>query len=667
MCPAPPSLRRLLPRAYSPFLGRFDAPREVQERAVPAIIGGADVLISSATASGKTEAYAAPAAEILLAHGAPSAGAIFVSPTRALANDLMRRLEGPMQRAGLSLGRYTGEHKRRLSGGLPAAVITTPESLDSLLARRAHVLADTRLVVVDEVHVLDNTARGDQLRILLHRLERAAKARPQRVAVSATMDDPSAFAARYLRDATRITIPGNRTIRARRFDGKGVASMADHLRFSAEHGCKKLLVFCRTRNEVETYSAKLHGKTRFADGVFAHHGSLSKTRRERTERLFLQAPAAVCFATLTLEMGIDIGGVDYVLVVGAPSGVASLLQRIGRGGRRTGGTRAGYVVEDEVEAHIVRTMFKLGAAGRLCDAPYGFRPSVLAQQAIVLCGADFLERGELLRSVPRDCWPSSDPAWEREALDEMVESGLLVRSGRGRWVHADEIERRWERGSVHSNISTTAGLEVVDRLTGDAVGRIQEPSTKRLSIGGGARAVARVDRDRVLTDAARTADATYFKPSMGPSVSFALAREIVRELGVPDGAIGRIENQGAVLLVHGLGATGGRMLAELLTQGGVAVDLEELSPYTLPVRGGSAEALDRLPEVKDEFVDLFVAERFESLEGRIGPGPFRRNVPRAWRERAARACAGIDEIVGLLRTLDVRPFEPTSIEIVRGL
>jgi ATP-dependent Lhr-like helicase len=289
--------RRLLPITFGPWFARFQGLTEVQRLAIPPIMAGHDVLICSATASGKTEAYAAPAAEILRQHERESAAALVIAPTRALTNDLKRRLEGPMGNVDVSLGRYTGEHKERVGGKLPAVVIATPEAVDSLLARRPAALQATRYVVLDEIHVLDSTPRGDQLRVLLHRLEQVTRIRPQRVAASATVDRPHELAGRFLRAGVQVVVPGIRKILARPFEGRDPTQVAAHLDDLAGHGFKKLLVFCRSRNQVETFSAKLRNRTRFGDAIHAHHGSLSKNHRERTERLFHLAPAAVCRRT----------------------------------------------------------------------------------------------------------------------------------------------------------------------------------------------------------------------------------------------------------------------------------------------------------------------------------------------------------------------------------
>lgn len=661
----PADVRALLPRTHAAFLGGFDGLREVQARAIPAILGGRDVLVASATASGKTEAFAAPAAEIALDAGQRPATALILAPTRALANDLKRRLEAPMAAAGVTFGRYTGEHKERVGGALPSVVVATPEALDSLLARSAPALRSVRLVVIDEVHVLDGTPRGDQLRVLLHRLDLAAEVDPIRVAVSATMDDPGAFASRYLEDAELVVVGGRRRISAKAFEGKGLADMRRHLDVLADAGARKVLVFCRSRNEVERYASGLRDATRFGATVFAHHGSMAKRERERTERQFLDAAAALCFATMTLEMGIDIGSVDYVLLVGAPADVSSLLQRIGRGGRRGDATRFGYATEDPSERHIVRTMTALGAGGRLCSGPYGFRPSVLVQQALVLAGRSYIEAADLLRAVPEALWPGTDRAWAHALLVHLAEHGELERSGARRFVLAEELEQRFDRGTLHSNIGDTGGLEVVDRITGDSIGTVEPPASRSLAIGGGARRIEGSTAGRLLTDATRRAEATYFRPSMGPNVSRELAREVVESLGVPAAAFGRFQFAGRLRIVHGLGTVGAKALAMLLEGAGASIAAEDITPYSLEGRRLPTE----VPPPLDGFVDGFLAKHFAWLERRTAPGPWAKAVPRDWRVASVREALGLDDLreaIARARFVDLEP-DAEHVEALAGL
>lgn len=648
-----------LPYTFASWFSRFDALTEVQRRAIPEVLTGADVLISSATASGKTEAFAAPAAELVRATRAERTTALFIAPTRALTNDLFRRLEGPMQRVEVSLGRYTGEHKERVDGRLPDVVIATPEALDSLLARRAALLAGLRMVVLDEVHVLDGTARGDQLRILLARLEAACEARPQRIAVSATVDDPQALAGRYLREARTVVVDASREILGSCLEGRGLDDMARHLDALAGYGFKKVLVFCRARNSVERFAAKLRGRTRFGDAVHAHHGSLARNERERTERLFLGATAAVCFATLTLEMGIDIGSVDYVVLADLPSDVASLLQRIGRGGRRSGATRCGYVADSPAERHVFRTQFRAGKEGRLCGAEYAFRPSVLVQQAAVLAAsAGYVTARELEPFLVADARSALGAGGVAELLSAAAEAGVLEAAGGGRFVASEDTEARYVRGQLHANLDEVRDLAVVDRMTGDVVGRVHAADARRIELGGRDRRIAKAGGERILTDAGRGASAARFRPSAAPGVSVALAREVVRSLGVDEGALAVAELGGAHLLVHGLGSRGGDFLAELCSRQGTPV--VESGPYVLTL----ARRLEELPGVREGDVERFLSARGAALARSLALGPWERAVPREVHRRTIRALSEVDTVARALDRARLQVLDGPALEAV---
>jgi ATP-dependent Lhr-like helicase len=637
--------RKLLPRTFGPWFGRFSALTEVQLASIPLVMGGRDVLICSPTASGKTEAYAAPCAEMAARHRQELPTALIVAPTRALANDLKRRLAGPMSLADVSFGRYTGEHKERVAGKLPSVLVTTPEALDSLLARRASMLTGVRMVVLDEIHVLDNTPRGDQLRVLLHRLELAAASRPQRIAASATVDRPQELGARYLSDFEVVVVRGFKGISAKAFDGNSPAAMAEHLHELARHGFRKILVFCRSRNQVETYATKLFDATNFSKDVYAHHGSLAMRVRERNERLFHSAPAAVCFATLTLEMGIDIGSVDYVLLAGLPSDVASLLQRIGRGGRRDDVTRAGYVVGHPAERFLFESMFGLGKQGRLCARPYGFRPSVIVQQALVLaCSGTYLELDDLRRAIGPEVRRELGEKACTEILDSLVAAELLERRGPGRFVVTESIEKRFELGTLHSNIDDAPGIEIVDRLTGDILGKVEGAESSHIEVAGRDRRVAKRSEGRILTDAGRGSEPARFKITSSPSVSLRMGRAIVESLGVPVDAVGVLRSGGSTIWLHGLGSVGSLLLTHLMGRTAGRRAVASTSPYTLEVRA----RVDRIPSAGADAVDRFVKKYLKSLTQLVSPGPWDHAVPEHLRSACTRRIAGVDEIATFL-------------------
>jgi ATP-dependent Lhr-like helicase len=652
--------RRLLPYTWGPWFGRFSELREIQQRAIPAILRRRDALLCSATASGKTEAYAAPAAEIAIAAGRPTAAVLIVSPTRALANDLKRRLEGPMQLVDLSFGRCTGEHKERAGGGLPSVVVTTPEALDSLLARRPSHLRGTQIVVVDEIHVLDNTPRGDQLRFLLQRLDLVAGRRVQRVAASATVEDPEALAARYLRAPEVIVVPGARKILGRAFSGSSTAAMGRHLDELAAAGCRKVLVFCNSRNAVERYAAGLLGRTRFGDHVHAHHGSLAKQRRERTERLFQSAPAGVCFATLTLEMGIDIGTVDYVLLASPPASVAGLLQRIGRGGRRGDTTRAGYCADDAAQEFLFRKLFELGKNGQLCAPPYACRPATLAQQALVLAASrGCLERSDLVAIVPPALASELDSMVVDGLLDALVQAELLARSGSQRWVPTETIELRYERGTLHSNIDDDGGIEVVDRMTGDSIGHIGEAPGRKFGIGGSHRDLVGAVAGRLLTDAGDAAEPARYITRSGPVTSLRLGRAVAEALGAAPREILLLGSEPEWILLHGLGTAGAGLLASLLRDEAKLPTVRSTA-YACRI----SRPLDRLPRCSEAYLQAFLENQAPKLEARAQPGPWAKHLPMAVRTAFVRRALGFDEVRRFLEEGVLRRVDAPSAELL---
>ena len=212
------------------FFSRFRKLRDVQRRSVEPVRRGRNTLVTSATASGKTEAVVAPLIARLVDRRRPEAGAVcllVVAPTRALVNDLAARLDEPLARLGLDCGRQTGD--RRDKARRPFVLITTPESFDSMLVRdgvfedgrfAGHLLASVRAVFIDEAHLFDGTARGDQLCWLLERLRRIRRLAPgandsrlQVCAASATVPEPEALATRLLGpESVVVQVSGRRDV-----------------------------------------------------------------------------------------------------------------------------------------------------------------------------------------------------------------------------------------------------------------------------------------------------------------------------------------------------------------------------------------------------------------------------------------------------------------------
>ncbi len=640
-------MRELLPRTFPAFLGRFPRLTVIQREGVPPIHAGRDVLLAAPTATGKTEAYAAPLAERLLAGDRGPFSVLVVSPTRALANDLKRRLEQRMSVVGVAFGRHTGEHKERVSSRRPEVAVTTPEALDSLLARRPEELEGVRAVVLDEIHVLDGTVRGDQARILLHRLERVARDRPQRIAVSATVSDAEDVAHRYLADPFIARQPGRRPIKARGFAGRDAGSLAGHLDALAAAGFRKVLAFCDRREDVEVHAAGVHGQTAFGENVFAHHGSLSQSVRERAERRFLESPAAVAFATLTLELGIDIGSVDYILLMSPPPGVASLLQRVGRGNRRVRESRVGYIHDSRAEQEVHRALLGLAGAGDLAEEAYAFRPSVLVQQALVLAGGDgYVTAKALAAALPPEVL--STPAGQSldEILSAAAAAGLFEPPRSGRFVLSERTERSYDLGTLHSSFLAPPEKDIVDRMTGEVIGRaaFSEEST-RVSLAGRGRRVVAEDRDRILVDSWKGTRPPRFATHGRPSLPLRTARGIVTRLGAAAGEIVQAPFEGGAVLLHGLGSAGALLLVRAIVDEYGRGLVRNAGALSMVLR----EPLPDLPRPTPEAVTDFVTKQESALAKAASMGRYHAILPADIRRDAVHRATSIDEAADFLR------------------
>ncbi|HEC83434.1 MAG TPA: DEAD/DEAH box helicase, partial [Firmicutes bacterium] len=207
------AIRKELRFAWVPFFGRFGRLTPVQVETIPKVLQGHNVIVASPTATGKTEAIVAPVAERLSRRGCDSLGVVYVVPTRALANDTYVRIEGPLRDMGFTTGIKHGDKPRIPTREPPNILITTPESLDSLICRRPQMFSVLQVVILDEIHLIDNTYRGDQLRVLLRRLRRlVADGSFATHLLSATLSSPGEVGRRYAEDATIVEVHGRREI-----------------------------------------------------------------------------------------------------------------------------------------------------------------------------------------------------------------------------------------------------------------------------------------------------------------------------------------------------------------------------------------------------------------------------------------------------------------------
>ncbi|BAZ03072.1 DEAD/DEAH box RNA helicase (plasmid) [Tolypothrix tenuis PCC 7101] len=382
----------------SAFYGRFATLRPVQEAAIEPLIKGRNVVLSSGTGSGKTEAVLAPLLSRYWRQAAKTGALtiLYIAPTKALVNDLEKRLLPPLDRLGLRIGIRHGDRDDLASGHTPHVLVTTPESLEVLLFRKDIALQTVQAVVIDEVHLLYNTQRGLQLSILLQRLKKTLEHDLQLAALSATvgrLQDVRDFLFGSEKSADFLEFPSHRLIDAYVQHIVDETSFLQLIRKLIKGSSTKLLIFVNSRRECERLASLLKYEERLCPFIFTHYSSLSSEVRIETEQQFLAARTAICITTSTLELGIDIGNIDAVILWGVPGGVESFLQRIGRSNRRQNKTNVICLIPDDsqnVTIDTLRFLALIDAAkkGELpIRAPYELFGAI-GQQCLSVIGAD---------------------------------------------------------------------------------------------------------------------------------------------------------------------------------------------------------------------------------------------------------------------------------------
>lgn len=324
--------------------------RPLQSEAVVPVVSGLDALLLAPTAGGKTEAALFPLLTRMVEDRWQGTSVLYVCPLRALLNNLeprIRHYTGWLGRTtGLRHGDTTRSERQRLAIDHPDVLLTTPESLEAMLVSTTIdprlLLADVQAVVVDEVHAFAGDDRGWHLLAVLERVAELVGHPLQRIGLSATVGNPDELL-RWLRGRGRDTRPSIVVNPVSAFAATPeveldfVGSIANAAKvISALHPGEKRLVFANSRSAVEELAAVLR---QLGTETFVSHSSLAVGERRRAEQAFAEARNCVIVSTSTLELGIDVGDLDRVIQIGAPSTVASFLQRLGRTGRRPGAVR----------------------------------------------------------------------------------------------------------------------------------------------------------------------------------------------------------------------------------------------------------------------------------------------------------------------------------------
>ena len=517
--------------AFHPIVARwfhhtFGEPTPPQAAGWARIAAGENTLIAAPTGSGKTLAAFLWGIDGLVRAAASASlddrtHVVYVSPLKALGNDIQKNLQGPLQeiralaesdgmplpeiRVLVRTGDTPASERARMVRKPPHILITTPESLFILLTAESsrRYLATASSVIVDEIHAVAGDKRGAHLALSLERLDALAGRRLQRIGLSATQQ-PITEIARLLVGAGReredgspdcaIVDMGHRRDLDLRIEvpGQPLTHVATHeLRNEIYERIAALskmhhttIVFVNTRRLVERVAHQLtqllgEGK------VEAHHGSLSRRTRLAAEARLKSGEVPVVVATASLELGIDIGHVDLICHLGAPRSIATLLQRVGRSGHWLGATPKGILfpltrdelVQCAAAVHAVRQ----GVLDQVAipEAPL----DILAQQIVAMAATGEIREEELWELVRRAYPYRHLTRHDFEAVIEMLSDGVASRRGRaGAHLYRDRVHGRLKgrRGARLAAITgggaipDTADYDVIEEPAGILVGKVNE-------------------------------------------------------------------------------------------------------------------------------------------------------------------------------------------------
>lgn len=360
----------------------FSTPTEPQEKTIPKILEGKNVLLISPTATGKTEAAFLPLLSMLLQgeQGTPGIKALYITPLRALNRDVLERFEWWCNNLDIKLAVRHGDtetkERVRQSRSPPQILITTPETLQALLSgwiMRQH-LQSLRWVVIDEVHEMADSKRGSQLSLALERLRAMTGKEFQLIGLSATIGSPDKVA-RFLvgdnRQVEIVRVPAARLMHLKILfpgpedqDLRLATQLYTHPEVAARlriirdyiNKCKSVLLFTNTRAISEVLASRFKvWDINFP--VSIHHGSLAKPSRIAAEKGLKSGTLKGLVCTSSLELGIDVGRIDLVIQYMSPRQATRLIQRVGRSGHSVGRIAEGIIIaldsDDALEAMAV--------------------------------------------------------------------------------------------------------------------------------------------------------------------------------------------------------------------------------------------------------------------------------------------------------------------------
>ncbi|PYU20344.1 MAG: DEAD/DEAH box helicase, partial [Acidobacteria bacterium] len=653
------------------FLERFASPTEPQELGWPHILARRTTVISAPTGSGKTLAAFLACIDRLVRKALTGAlqdatEVLYVSPLKALGNDIQKNLEVPLGeilckaaergllmpeiRVGVRTGDTLMHERRNMLVRPPHILVTTPESLYILLTaeRSRAILRNIETIIVDEIHAVADDKRGAHLALSLERLEALLPRPPVRIGLSATQK-PIELIAQFLAGNDRPAPVIVDTGHGRRMDVAVEVPLSElgpvasnemwgeiYDRIATlvlQH--RSTLVFVNTRRlseRVAHHLAERLGK----EAVAAHHGSLSRKLRLTAERKLKAGEVRVLVATASLELGIDIGYVDLVCQIGSPRAIAVALQRIGRAGHWRGAIPKGRIFATSLDELVeCAAVVRSASAGELDRLEIPANPlDVLAQQIVAACAAEEWREDDLYQLIRR-AYPYRDLSRaDFDAIAEMLSEGIAARRGRySAYLFRDRVNHRLKgrRGSRLAAITSGGAIpenalySVVAAPDDTPVGTVDEDFAVEslagdiMLLGNSSWRIRRIQAGRVLVEDAQGAP---------PSVPFWRGEAPARTAELSE-QVSRLRQEVAARMAvqNGNGAEGASAAAREWLKKECSVDdagAEQVIKYVL----AGIAVLGAVPSQ-----ELIIAERFFDEGGGMQlviHAPFGARINKAW-------------------------------------
>ncbi|MEZ0537228.1 DEAD/DEAH box helicase [Caldicellulosiruptoraceae bacterium PP1] len=679
------AIKNQLSSTWDMFFGSYGRLKDVQRRAIPKILEGKDILICSPTASGKTEAACAPLIETLKSRFKVWT-ILYICPTRALVNDIYERLYSRLVYYGIEILRKTGDYQSEFKT-IPNILITTPESFDSMMCRGrlkngfGHILSCVYAVILDEVHLLYGSSRGEQVRWLIERLRRLKTQafkekwcddeKIQIAAMSATMKDTEKILKYYIPNGEIVKAEGKREINLISDEIVSIDEVIYKYFCSADfqNRFKKILIFSNSRNRVDALAAELRNILRNSNyQIVSHHGSLTRPEREETEEILKRQERVIAVSSSTFEIGIDIGSIDLVVLEEPPLDINSFLQRIGRGNRKNEKIDILLCAESDAQRLIQRAMLFCAQNGILFNTASGDIFHVIIQQIIsyIFQSKDLKRSKNALKSVVESClkYHFEDLSVENDIIDNLILSGQLVEADDGRLTVNKDWLDKFSNGQIHSTIRFASGMSIYDFEKNKVLAiNIQDFQNKKIKITGESKEIIDVRKNSIIVkNSSERFDSGVLSYVPYETVFFNMQPYAIRSyLNLEDHVFHYITEDNMVYVFH-LGSTQREFFIKLLMRMLNLKGIEAVNPFFVQFnKSNYKEVIASLKNLNCYPMLEFIEKDIEWIEKALKINPYSKLLPIKIRVKEIVRIINLEDEIKLFKKVEFQDITDTQL------